>query len=78
MITAGGESHESIPGQENRRLFFSSTFHTENSLYGVTIRYMGIKIHFEDEHGLWELLHSLCKHTQQQDLIKEAAAKLIA
>jgi len=56
----------------------SPAFQANNRLYGVTIRYMDIQVHFEDEHDLWEFLNSLGEHTDQQGLIKEAAAKLIA
>jgi len=56
----------------------SSAFQASNRFYGVTIRYLDIQVHFEDEHDLWEFLNSLGEHTEQQAMIKEAEAKLIA
>ena len=58
--------------------FSGSALHAENRLDGVTINYMDIRVHFEDEQNLWEFLKSLGEHTHQQSLIKEAEAKLIA
>ena len=55
----------------------SPHFRAKHTLDGVTINYMDIQIHFEDEHYLWEFLNSIGEHTQQQHFIKEAAEKLI-
>lgn len=50
----------------------STIIHAKNILYGVTINYMGIQAHFEDENHLWIFLASIAQDCQQEELVTEA------